>query len=499
MRLSDRRLLDGLLPGLALAGLGLAYATTLAPGVTWANDAADSGDLITAAATLGVAHPPGYPTYLLLARLCQLIPLGDLAWRTTLLSALAAALAAAVAARIVRDLLADRSWRAAVAALLAALALGLAPVVWSQAVVAEVYALNALLTAALLRFSLQSSRAAGQPAPPATWADRLRALVAGLALGNHLTIALLVVLWLVAIAAHAPRGTRLRAFRSRLAWVGAGLLVYLYLPLRAAAHPPVNWGDPHDWEGFWWTVSGQAYRELAFGLPPGLLPGRVTAWAGLLVGQFGWAGLALGCFGLLYGTASSRWFIWLSAAAAAAYSAFAIAYNTADSYAYLIPAYLIFAIWIGLGTHRLLGLVEARSRRGAVLVAIGLAGLLAWPIPATARQVDASQDRRAIAFATRVLAAAPHGAIVITASDRDTFPLWYYHYALGQRSDIAVVVAPLLDFAWYRENLRAVYPQLQIPKHPDRPWIETLAALNGGLGRICRTDANSDRVLTCGG
>src|SRR5437879_3085739 len=77
---------------LALATLAIAYARTLAPGVTWANDGADSGDLVTAAATLGIAHPTGYPTYLLLARLFQIIPLGDLAARTTLLSAAAGVL-----------------------------------------------------------------------------------------------------------------------------------------------------------------------------------------------------------------------------------------------------------------------------------------------------------------------------------------------------------------------------------------------------------------------
>src|SRR6478672_57766 len=73
---------------MALVGatLGCAYAYTLAPGVTWANDGADSGDLIAATATLGVAHPTGYPTYLLLARLFQLIPLGDLALRSTIFS-----------------------------------------------------------------------------------------------------------------------------------------------------------------------------------------------------------------------------------------------------------------------------------------------------------------------------------------------------------------------------------------------------------------------------
>ena len=49
--------------------IALAYARTLAPSITWANDGSDSGDLVAAAATLGVAHPTGYPTYLLLARL----------------------------------------------------------------------------------------------------------------------------------------------------------------------------------------------------------------------------------------------------------------------------------------------------------------------------------------------------------------------------------------------------------------------------------------------
>src|SRR3954471_12731520 len=106
------------------AALGCAYACTLAPGVTWANDGADSGDLIAATATLGVAHPTGYPTYLLLARMFQLIPLGDLALRSTIFSALAAVLAALCVYLLVRRLTlhmpADRGWDA-VAAVIAAL------------------------------------------------------------------------------------------------------------------------------------------------------------------------------------------------------------------------------------------------------------------------------------------------------------------------------------------------------------------------------------------
>src|SRR4051812_40341951 len=148
----------------------------LAPGVTWANDGADSGDLITAAATLGVAHPTGYPTYLILARLFQLIPLGDLAFRTTLLSAAAGLLAALVVYSIVRALVGELGWRTIVVAGTAALALGLAPVFWSQAVVAEVYTLNALFVGLILLFTL---RAIQRPAA-APWHTPLQGLVVGL-------------------------------------------------------------------------------------------------------------------------------------------------------------------------------------------------------------------------------------------------------------------------------------------------------------------------------
>ncbi len=57
-----------ILPPLVLAiSLIAVYLFTMAPGLTWANSGADGGDLITAAATGGVAHPTGYPTFLLIA------------------------------------------------------------------------------------------------------------------------------------------------------------------------------------------------------------------------------------------------------------------------------------------------------------------------------------------------------------------------------------------------------------------------------------------------
>jgi hypothetical protein len=496
MRISNHKFADFVCSGLVLAILVVAYARTLAPGITWANNGADSGDLVAAAATLGIAHPSGYPTYLLLAHCFQLIPVGDLAFRATLMSAVAALLAVFLVYRIVLVLLGNQSWRAAISAGTAALALGLSQVFWSQAVVAEVYTLNAFFTALMLLFALQAMR---RPTL-AWWELALHGLIAGLALGNHITAGLVVAGWFGVALVYARASARARVAALAALSVGAGLLVYLYLPIRAAAHPAINWGVPVDWAGFWWVISGQPYRQLAFGLPANFLAGRVAAWAGLLAQQFGPLGLVLGFCGLLYARLSARRYVWLTGGIVLAASAFAIGYNTADSYAYLIPAYLIFAIWVGLGVAIVLDLIARWKSAFAPLAAALALGALAWPAPATAAAVDASHDRRAIEFAASVLAAAPPQAIVITTSDRDTFPLWYYHYALGERPDIVVLVEPLLDFGWYRENLRAIYPALQIPAQSVASSAADVIALNDRPGRVCRVDLDRTRMppMVCG-
>jgi hypothetical protein len=80
--MSHPRFLQKSLPLLILiSSLSVLYLYTMAPGLTWENDGRDGGDLIAAAATGGIAHPTGYPLYLLLARVFQSLPVGFLAFR----------------------------------------------------------------------------------------------------------------------------------------------------------------------------------------------------------------------------------------------------------------------------------------------------------------------------------------------------------------------------------------------------------------------------------
>src|SRR5688572_14256891 len=84
----------------ALCGIAAltAYVLTLTDTVS----GGDSGELISVAYHVGVAHPPGYPLYTLLAKLTTLlVPLGGIAWRVSVFSALCDAAAAVVLCRAV--------------------------------------------------------------------------------------------------------------------------------------------------------------------------------------------------------------------------------------------------------------------------------------------------------------------------------------------------------------------------------------------------------------
>ena len=105
------------------------YVATLAPSLTFENSGTDGGDLIAAAWTLGVPHPPGYPTYTLLAWLATRLPVGTIAYRVNLFSALSAALAVGLLFRSAQSLLRNQRHRLLLSAA-AALTLAFSPLFW---------------------------------------------------------------------------------------------------------------------------------------------------------------------------------------------------------------------------------------------------------------------------------------------------------------------------------------------------------------------------------
>lgn len=423
--------------------LGGVYWMTLAPGLTWLHDSADGGDLITAAATAGIAHPTGYPLYLIIARIFQFLPFGELAFRTNILSAFFSILSALLVFSIVSANLLSSPY-SQLPAFLSALFYGLAPLVWSQSVVTEVYTLNAFFVALLIWLTSSMQDVEGK------FRDALLGGIFGLGMGNHLTIGLLFPL----IFFPPFHQKRMHSFLTRVLGMAAGLTVYLILPLRAMLAPVLNWGDPRTLQNFIWLVSGSLYQEQVASMNLLELIARIRAAAGLLLAQFGILGLCLGLLGVVVYFKPVRLY-WNTLWVGGSSLLFALLYATFDSYVYLIPAFLCFAVWIGLGIGELLQ-KASRPFWGALLillvvVCLGGQTFRNWPV------VDASRDVQAQSFSQEVMQRMPDSALVFVRGDRAIFTLWYFHYALGGRPDLAVIAPDLLPYAWYREGLAHNY------------------------------------------
>lgn len=469
--------------------LALIYGLTLARGLTWANHGVDGGDLITAAATGGIAHPSGYPLYLLLAGLFQRLPFGSIAFRTNLMSAVCAIVAVAIL-----FLLLEKQLDSTIAALIGALAFGLSPLVWSQAVIAEVYALHALLITGILYMLVIPSHR------PLLYFGQ--GTLFGLALGNHLTTLLLAPLLMfiqppnfqgketIPVTFHE----RANAIGLRFLGILIGLLVYIALPLRARAWPPVNWGNPVTLHNFLWLVSAQMYRTSAFSLSMLENIQRFQGWAGLLLHQFTFFGLILGLYGLFsrmsLGIRLSTIWIFIS------FSLFAIFYAYPDSYVYLIPASISLSIWIGIGVNDLASVVANKSVwLNRTFLAVFLISILArsfFLLP----QIDASRDQSAETFGQQVLSTAPKGALVFTDTDEETFTLWYFHFALRHRQDLSVIAEGLLQYAWYRQTLQETYPELEIPGNSGLISAGDIVLLNPAWP-VCFFDHQEPDRLVC--
>jgi hypothetical protein len=443
---------------LGVAAVALAvYVATLAPGLTFEHNGADGGDLIAAARSLGVPHPSGYPTYTLLAWLFSHLPIGVIAYRINLLSAVCAAAAVGLFCRTAQLVWADTTHPNAFPAA-AALALAFSSLLWSQAVIAEVYALL-LLFASLLLWLLVQWRQGGH--------DRLlwlAALALGLGLGNHLTLVYITPAALVLLWAERHRWLRAWILLPAAGLFLAGLAIYAYLPLAAAHDPPVNWGNPQTWKQFWWVVSAKQYQSFAFGLPADAIPARLNNWAWLLGDQFGWWGLVFVLAGAWSWWQRDRRFLLMGLAWMLPLGLYAFFYDTGDADVYLLPLLLVLALWWGEGVLYILRLARAlhHTWRRAILVVI-----LLLPFASLAmhwQASDLSNDWTAHAYIYQALEGVAPGGLIVVRGDRPTFALWYALYAEGQRPDVAVVSGPLMAYIWYRHEVRQRYPEITIPE-----------------------------------
>ena len=419
------------------AGVGILalvlYLLTLAPTILYYTDQMkDSAVLPTIAYTLGIGHPTGYPTYTILTYLFTYLPVGDAAYKVNLASAVFGALA--VAALYAAGL---RLGRSILAALVGALAFGVSPLFWSQAVIAEVYTLHTFFVATALLVLL-------------VWREKrenvyllLAAVVLGLSMTHNLTSGLLLPAAALFVLLVEPR----KILDWKIILKGAGLflvslLPYAYLPIRARMDPAMNVEDPSNWERFKDLVTGGEFKANMWVFGPEELPGRLTMYLDHLTGELHWAFLAAALAGVFYTLLRDRAAFVLLALPYAGFLFYALEYDIEDIHYYFIPTYAILSLWASAGlaaalraATRLVTTRAPRFRAATIIVLSGLAlSIPLWGLPETYRAVDMSEDYEGRRIIDAVADNAAPNAIVI----QHRGPLHYMKLVEGRRKDIQV-------------------------------------------------------------
>lgn len=483
------------------------YAATLAPAVAFV----DSGELIVAARTLGVAHPPGFPLYVVLAHLATLIPFGSIAVRVNFASAFFAASASAAVTLLAAEALltakliqtgigrqptarrrrartrgeaATRSQApplpdivALVACVAAGLLLVFSRTLWAYATIAEVYTLNTMLIAGIFLLMFHWRRlvisSASQPRPlsPETKHDRwLNAAAAlfGLGLGvHHVSVGLMLpALACLVLATEGIRFFLSRRLARAAVSAFAGLGIYIYLPLAASRSPLMNWGDPQTLQRFWWHITGKQY-QVFFTFSSERMGHQLYEFFKLMGREFGPllipAGLlfaVLGAVAFFKRDSAAFWFLALVIACNVGYS---ISYEIAeDKDAYYLPTFVAMAVAAAFACDWLRGPLPGFGRlspSARTLVASALV-LLA---PAAALPGNLSFNNRSRYFVAddyveNILKVIKPGGMLLTGDWQVYSPMLYANEVEGRRADVVAIDIKHLRRSWYFDYLRQAYP-----------------------------------------
>jgi hypothetical protein len=385
------------------------YGLTLTPSLSYLSP--DGSELATVPYVLGLAHSPGYPLFTWLGFLfSHLVPLGDIAYRTNLMSAVMAALAAGglylILIRLLPDGIPPALRRGA--ALLSTLLLVFSKTYWAQALIAEVYAPNALLIVLTLLALLRWERK-----------RRLRdfflfALVFGLSLGTHISdlgfAPAFIVFILLCIfeparktadpaaqtqpakrsgnfidasnngsgvltsaprtsvrgrlrersnddpsAPHHPLWSLLAVSITGLFGFALGAAQFLWLPLAAGTlnDRAMLRNAPTTLAGIYNYTLG-AFPNFKFAFAITALPDRLVIYLDLLHQQFGLIGIGLGILGLFSLLARRTRHFFLLLGMYLVHVWFFIQYSAFDLDVFFIPAHMLWAAFMAFGLYEII-------------------------------------------------------------------------------------------------------------------------------------------------
>ena len=444
------------------------YLLTLTPTVGFH----DSGELITVAYTLGIAHPPGYPLYTLLGNLfVTLIPIGNIAYRMNMESALFASIAVMMTYFITLKLTTQT-----IPSIVASLILAFSATFWEQAVIAEKYTLNAFFFTLLIFILLKWQEAYSLKLKAYSYLY-LFSFLLGLSFCHHFQTIYLVPgsVFFILATLWNTRGTEAQRkkkspqiLKTKFTFYILHFTVYIllfllpltlwcYLPLRASQEPVINWGDPSNLDNLIIHLTGQTYGVYFSKLEASLynLPlhlkffwsqfGRYFLWIGLIaIPIFLWRRLTVFLLFTLIFIANAI---------------HSIRYTIVNIQDYYIPSFILVAILIGFGLSFISQLTPKLLKPTSIFFLI----LPLIPYHTNYFQNNRTKFYFAYDYGMNILMPLKEDAIIFSYGDYDIFPLYYLLYVEGRRKDISALCWTFLTCDWHIEPIKRLHPAISFP------------------------------------
>ncbi len=453
----------------ALLGLALVifYGICASPTVTLE----DSGEFILMANFLGIAHPPGYPTYTLLGKLFTLLPFGSIAFRLHIFSAVAAALCCSMIYLSARILGSER-----IAAVGAALLLAFSITFWNLAQVAEVYALNSALYFCCLFLALKMRN---------EFSSRgfyLLVFLLGLSLTNHYPLIIINGLTLLVIL-YPARENIFKHLKLGVAFFMAGLLPILYLWLRSLSAPLFTFSGKLS--SFAEAFGYFALKNLGT-VEASMFPNQTDLWQFFLYSfsnlfdQFGPMGLLLVSAGLLYLFKERKHLLMLALLLSFVTGSLLLNFILPLEYddwrreifrTYQLIPLGALALASAFVRRFLARWLSADQLKTYSILVFALA--VGWQLVMNFSQNYRAKDTFAADYAELILKSLPTGANLFVHGDMESGPIAYLHHVEKKRPDIKL----------YSENAayfgNRLYGQNEFAQAPAR--ITAFINQNGSL------------------
>jgi len=437
------------------------YLQTLNPSVSLY----DAGDMITAAYVLGIPHPPGYPFYCLFGRLLTtLLPCGNIAFKMNMLSALFGSLAC-----LFLYLIVQRITGSIIISIISSSLLAFSYTFWQQSTFAGQYIGHLTFSLLLILLILKSEEKKYL---------YLFSFFLGLSLTHHRQTLFVIFggcIFLLSRAIFIKKHKRKKKFLIKPWLINLALLfilfliplfLYLYLPIRASANPPLNWGDPDTLQRFISHIKGEQYKFLFLKLSLKEHILRMTSQIKCqFTNQFTLFPVILGVFGIVLMLVFDFLLFILLFSIISVNVFISSAYNHPSIELYYMLPCAILSIFIGYTIFQLMKLLKriniSLSFLGIIFLYLSFSLFLK-----NYNLNNRSRDYSTYDYGMNILRPVSKNAVVFVSDDTHTFPTEYLVYVENARPDISLVDTHLLEFEWKANLIKGQFPDLSFDLWP---------------------------------